>query len=224
MKTTLFFLVLALFLGQRSSAQANPSVSEAHKHSDSAERLAFNVPFRGDDPEAKGPRGVEAAQPIVQSGHAAAITAMAFSPRSTLLATGSVDGTVKLWLGQSGQLLRSFSVSTFWVDSLAFSPDGCILAAGSGDHKIYLWNLDLGTQLTPLDPHAGAVKALGFSADGTLLASGTTGVGTNPRSPVATVWEVSSWHKLFQFKAGSEVHDVAFVPGATALAIASGKQ
>ncbi len=224
MKTTRFVLALAFFLTPRPTARGAPLGPCVLDDSDSTAPAQTGLPCRGDDPEAPVPPRVEAPQPIIQSGHAAAITTMAFSPHSTLLATGSADGTVKLWSVQTGQLLRTFIVSAYWVHSLAFSPKGCLLAAGSGDHKVYVWNLDTGAQLTTLEQHAGAVKALAFSSDATLLASGSTGVGTNPPAPLATIWEVGSWQKLFQLNCSTAVLDVTFIPGSETLAIALGER
>jgi WD40 repeat protein len=181
MKVVLFLLVLTHFWTETSLAQVRSSPRQAPQDAGSAERPSIALPCRGDDSYAPGTQGGEATQPIIQSGHAGTITTMTFSPRSTLLATGSQDGTVKLWSVQTGQLLRSFSVSGYWIYSVAFSPNGCTLAAGSGDHKIYRWNLDTNTQVPPLDAQAGAFKAVAFSLDGTLLTSGTMGGGTNPR-------------------------------------------
>ncbi len=177
---------------------------------------------RGDNPEAVASGGVESPQLIAQSGHSEDVTAMTFSPRSTVLATGSKDGTVKLWRVQSGQLLRTLSTSTYWVHSVAFSSDGCLVAAGGGDHKIYIWNLDTDKLVTTLEPHAGAVEALAFSADGHLMASSTTGHGSKPVNPRTIVWDVQTWQERTPLQCDGcaiEIRDLAFLPGSSVLAL-----
>jgi WD40 repeat protein len=62
---------------------------------------------------------------------------VAFSPDGKTIATGSDDGTVKLW-NLEGKEIQTFN-SSF---SAAFSPDGKALAVGDGNNVVLL-NLDL---------------------------------------------------------------------------------
>ena len=93
----------------------------------------------------------------------------------SILATGSRDGTAKLWRvdaqGQ-GTLLRSFRDNSGDVLCVALGPDGRVLATGSRDGTIYLWNAEGGGLLEILAGHAGEVLSVAFSADGGSLASG----------------------------------------------------
>ena len=67
---------------------------------------------------------------------------MAFSPDATRLASGSSDGTVRLWDAATGDEVRRFEGHTDWVSSVAFSPDGTRLASGSDDRTVRLWDAD----------------------------------------------------------------------------------
>ena len=64
----------------------------------------------------------------------AVVTAAAFSPDSSLIATGSYeDGTLRLVESATGKLLSEIQVSMFGVGALAFSPDGKYLVTPSNE-------------------------------------------------------------------------------------------
>jgi len=64
----------------------------------------------------------------------AGVTAVAFSPDSSLIATGSYhDGTLRLMDTATGKLLSGIQVSMFGVGAVAFSPDGKYLVTPSND-------------------------------------------------------------------------------------------
>jgi WD40 repeat protein len=69
------------------------------------------------------------------------VASLAYSPDSAILATGSYDGTLRLWQASAGQLLASFPAHYQPVTGLAFSPDGELLASGSQDGSAFLWGL-----------------------------------------------------------------------------------
>jgi WD40 repeat protein/transcriptional regulator with XRE-family HTH domain len=96
--------------------------------------------------------------------------ALAFSPDEHSLASGSHDGSVKLWDVASGALLWS-DLQTNAALCLAFSPDGSLLAVGGHDATARLLDAKLGT-LREAAPHTSPIFALAWSPDGRLLASG----------------------------------------------------
>jgi WD40 repeat protein/serine/threonine protein kinase len=100
-------------------------------------------------------------------GHSGVVKSVAFSPGGIRLASGSRDGTVKVWDASSGQMLRSLSG---WALSVAFSPDGTRLASGHLQ-PIKLWNASSDLALCSLKGHAALVFCVAFSPDGWQLAS-----------------------------------------------------
>jgi len=59
------------------------------------------------------------------------VNSVVFSPDDKRLASGSQNGTVKLWDTNSGQLWAMLTTCGGSVNSVAFSPDGKLLALGS---------------------------------------------------------------------------------------------
>ncbi|MHA2335326.1 MAG: WD40 repeat domain-containing protein, partial [Candidatus Hodarchaeales archaeon] len=106
------------------------------------------------------------------TGHGWRVREVAFSPTDSILASGSSDGSIRLWNLTDGKVLRSLSRHHYGVIALDFSPSGDILASGGIDNKINLWNVTTGEHLKnwSLFPHG--VIDLQWSPDGKTLAVG----------------------------------------------------
>ena len=66
---------------------------------------------------------------------------IAFSPDSRLVATGSLDGTLRLWEVPGGRLLMEARKHYQQVQRIAFTPDGTSLITGSLDGTIVRWGI-----------------------------------------------------------------------------------
>jgi WD40 repeat protein/transcriptional regulator with XRE-family HTH domain len=152
----------------------------------------------------------------VWQAHTDIATTLAFSPDERLLASGSADGSVRLWDVESGAMLWSGGQAST-ILCVAFASDGGLLASGGLDATVRLWDPKLGTLLEAL-PHPGPVSALAWSPDGHLLATGDD-AGTirqweiGPGRPATCVESLvghSSW-----------VWGLAFAPDESLLASAS---
>lgn len=98
------------------------------------------------------------------------ILTMAFSPDDTLLATGSVDGTVTLW-DIASLSLYGILPHDAPIHALTFSPDGTRLAVAAREPRASrLWDLATTTSVPiQLD------TTVAFSPDGMFLAGGGNG-------------------------------------------------
>ncbi|WP_013324116.1 AAA-like domain-containing protein [Gloeothece verrucosa] len=106
-------------------------------------------------------------------GHKAAVLAVAVSPDSSIIASASVDQTVKLW-GRDGTLYASLSGHHAIVRAVNFSPDGQLLVSGDDNGKMLLWkrNPDRTYHLfKTIQAHQGGIWGIAWSGDGKTIAS-----------------------------------------------------
>ena len=109
-------------------------------------------------------------------GHTESVGSLAFKPNSYLLASASLDKTIRIWdVGDRNNLrhVRTLRGHTSWVSSVAWSPDGRTLASGSHDGTVRLWNPNNGINFAVLRGHTEAAASVAWSPDGRILVSGS---------------------------------------------------
>lgn len=107
---------------------------------------------------------------ITEVGHTQSVTSVVFSPDGMQLASGSDDGTIRLWDVATGQEVQRFEGHTDYVNSVAFSPDGTQVASGSDDETIRLWGVATGREIDQLD-HGYPVYSIATSRNERFIAS-----------------------------------------------------
>ena len=128
---------------------------------------------------------------FILKGHTDKINALAFTPNGKMLASGSDDGTIRLWDANTGTELLSLSSEK--IQKLAFSENRKMLASVSKDGTIHLWDITTGKQLSPLKEQKGYCSILAFSVDSKMLANGT-------RNGTIYLWDISTGNKLSTLK------------------------
>ncbi len=104
------------------------------------------------------------------SAHTAGAQVVEFSPIDETVASGSIDGTAKIWRRDNGRVIRDLKHPS-GVTALAYSPDGKFLATASYDSIVRLWRLSDGTIFKSFSGHSQTVWSVAFSPDGQTLAS-----------------------------------------------------
>ena len=149
------------------------------------------------------------------SGHTADVYDVAYSPDGGTLATGSADGTVRLWNVATGQLSSTLTGHGRAVRAVAYSPDGGTLATGSIDRTVKLWDVATGQLQHSFARHPQAVLAVAYSRDGGTVATGSA-------DGKARLWDVATGHLSKVLIAHKKpVHTVAYSPGGGTLATGS---
>jgi WD40 repeat protein len=98
---------------------------------------------------------------------------VAFAPDGQLLASGSIDKTVRLWDTASWKCVRVLKGHTSGSRAGAFSPNSQLLACGYDDGMVRVWDAASGNCLYILEGHSRYVKSVVFSPDGKHLAIGS---------------------------------------------------
>jgi WD40 repeat protein/tRNA A-37 threonylcarbamoyl transferase component Bud32 len=107
---------------------------------------------------------------VTLSGHAGTVTVLAFSPDRRFLASGSQDGTAKVWELATRLELASFPGHSRGVYGVALSPGARRLATVSPDGIVRVWDVATGGTLFTLEKHNAGPSSMAFSPDGRWLA------------------------------------------------------
>lgn len=118
------------------------------------------------------------------AGDGNSIDALAFSPDSSLLASGSwkkdpkwgLGGQIKLWDVRSGKLRRTLAGHGATIKAFAFAPDGKTLVSAGWDQTLIVWDVAAGKPYRLPKAHSAMIVALDFSPDGQkFVSAGTDG-------------------------------------------------
>ena len=90
---------------------------------------------------------------------------IAYSPDSSLIATGNHAGRINLYSTETGKSHERLETMGKFAMSVAFSPDGKWLACGVVDGMIKVFDVASGKMVHALEGHAMPVRSLTFSPD-----------------------------------------------------------
>jgi WD40 repeat protein len=141
------------------------------------------------------------------------------SAAERFLASGSMDGTVRVWeLATDGALaaqvstIYTFDLHVGEVFAVAWSPDGTRLASAGRDRRVQVWDVETGEPVCLYEGHTEAVYALAWSPDSAFLASAG-------RDKQVAVWDAETGEVSFSYYGHAQpVYTLAWSPDGTRIA------
>ncbi|MBD2312407.1 protein kinase [Desertifilum sp. FACHB-1129] len=147
-------------------------------------------------------------------GHSDSVYVVAFHPNGQLVASGSWDGTIKLWKVANGQQFQTLKGHLNRVYTVAFHPEGQLMVSGSWDGTLRFWHVGTGKLKRTLREWSGKVRSVAVSPDGEYLASSA--------GKQVKLWDFSGGTEVFTLSGHlKDVNAIAWSPDGKMLATAS---
>lgn len=106
------------------------------------------------------------------TGHTDTVCSLEFNADGSLLATGGMDGRVKIWNSATGACVQTLEGPGEALEWVRWHPRGNVLLAGSADFTAWMWMANTGAFMNVFTGHAGSVTCGGFTPDGKLVVTG----------------------------------------------------
>lgn len=97
-------------------------------------------------------------------GHADTVTSVAFSPDGTLVVSGALGETARVWEAATGRERVVLAEHGGTDADAAFVPDGTMIVTGSSDREVRVWDAATGTSRARFECN-DRVNALAVSPD-----------------------------------------------------------
>jgi WD40 repeat protein len=144
--------------------------------------------------------------PLYSLLHDGEVLSVAFSADGRLIASGSADGTARVWSAAGGLELDRFShprgQRSNAVRRVSFSPDGSRLLTVGGDRFARLFDLRRGEQTLALN-NGVLLQSARFSHDGKLVATGGA-------DRIIRIWDAGSGEQVRTLTSTGPITDLVF--------------
>jgi hypothetical protein len=134
---------------------------------------------------------------------------VAFSADGKTLASGGLDGALRLWDAETGKELRRLQGHPSEVGSVVFTPDGQSLLSCGSDTTIRLWDTASGNERRRFSLSAASFARMVLSPDGRLLA-------LKDHAGNLRLWDVFAGKEVRQHE--QDFESLAFAPDSRTLA------
>ncbi|TFK66554.1 hypothetical protein BDN72DRAFT_917225 [Pluteus cervinus] len=104
---------------------------------------------------------------MVVGNHGSCVNAVAYSPSGRHVVSAAIDGTLKIWDANTGQLIgKPLQGHSTDVRCVAYSPDGNYVVSGAADNTVRVWDAKTGQPaVQPLEGHSDYVRSVACSPD-----------------------------------------------------------
>ncbi len=150
--------------------------------------------------------------------HRSYLSVMSPSPDAKFLATGGIDGTIRIWDLETGKLSRALIGHNSYVYGLSWSLDGNVLtSSGSYDYTVKLWDVKTGRCLRTLKGHEEPTTLCDWSplGDRFVVVGGSSGW--------LWLWNTGAEKKRNLTSFGHYVSSVSWSPDGERLAVTAGE-
>lgn len=173
----------------------------------------------------------------ILEGHTDSILSLAFLPSSFKVATtaertnwlisGSLDQTIKLWDGKTGQCLQTLTGAQSQIFSVAWAlylaeeeANWPVIISGGSDRLIRIWDVETGQCLKTIQGHTDSIWTVTASA---VCANRSTGMqyrfASGGNDQTIRIWDINTGHCLKTLQGHtSQVFALAFHPDGQTLA------
>uniref|UniRef100_A0A5K3EJ03 WD_REPEATS_REGION domain-containing protein n=3 Tax=Mesocestoides corti TaxID=53468 RepID=A0A5K3EJ03_MESCO len=141
------------------------------------------------------------------SYHTKPICLLALNNSATRLATGSTDGTIRIWhIGDREGFVASCKLHTSKITLLRFHPAKALLFSCSmGEVDLIVWNTETGAKVTTLVGHQGNVTDIAFSPSEEQFA-------TCGHDKVVLLWSTENMHRTKIIPTFESLQTLAYLP------------
>lgn len=145
------------------------------------------------------------------SGHDDDVSDIAFAPNGEIVATASLDQTIRLWLVDDGTLLAILNGHSRSAREVVFSAKGNYIASAGDDRRIIVWKVESGTKAFSLLGHAVPTD-LCFSPAGDRIASCAD-------DGIVRIWKLVERIQEHSIVQDGELKCLSFTPDGKTLAV-----